>query len=108
MQLLGLIEGFKNLTQFTDKVMSVEGEGAMSIEETEQMIKEGFTPNHLVFGVKSHTGNRWEYAHVTTNELGYYITSSDMPHTGIKDITTNSTQSTLEAITAILQSLTDA
>ena len=40
MQLLGLIEGFKNLTQFTDKVMSVEGEGAMSIEEMEQMIKD--------------------------------------------------------------------
>ncbi|GAC03350.1 hypothetical protein [Paraglaciecola chathamensis] len=107
MQLLGLIESFKHLTQFTEKVMSVEGEGAISIEEMEQMIKDGFKPNHLVFGVKNNTENRWEYAHVTTNQQGYYITSSDMPHTGIKDIITNSTQSTLEAITAILKRLVD-
>ncbi len=105
MELIKLINLFKMQEKLNQKLLSVVGEGACSIDEMELSIKDGFTSDNLVFGALNESAGQWEYAHVEQRSDGKFVVSSDMPHSGIGDVIVDSPEQVINAVTEVLLQL---
>ena len=105
MNLSALINIFKLQKQLAEKCLSVFGRGAYSIKGMEQAIADGFVSDSLIFGaLNTVTKNEWVYVHVTLVK-GQFKVSSDMPHTGIKDIYVKDAKGAIDAVCNIMVQL---